>query len=115
MQYLIKLLLSAALIVLVSEISKRSTLLGGLLASLPLTSVIAMIWLWVDTKDAGRIAELSTQIFWLVLPSFTLFLSLPWMLKRGMAFPLSLGLASGLTACAYWLMMALLRRFGISA
>lgn len=114
MYYLVKLALSAGLIVLVSEVSKRSTLWGGIFASLPLVSVIALVWLWVDTRDAARIASLSTQIFWLVLPSLLLFLSLPLLLKRGMGFPASLALSSGLTVAAYWGMVLVLRRFGIS-
>src|SRR5690349_12496787 len=68
-QYIIKLLISAAIIVAVSEVSKRSSLIGGLLASLPLTSFLAMLWLYKDTKDTAKVAALSMSIFWLVLPS----------------------------------------------
>ena len=105
----VKVLLSALLIVLVSEVSKRSSLLGAVFASLPLVSILAMVWLWIDTRDAARIATLSTQIFWLVLPSLILFLALPLLLKRGLGFPLSLGISAGLTVAGYGALLALLR------
>src|SRR5215213_6353094 len=66
---IIKFSVSAAILVGVSEIAKRSSLLGGLLASLPLTSLLALIWLWQDTRDPVKVAALSTSILWLVLPS----------------------------------------------
>jgi uncharacterized membrane protein (GlpM family) len=69
--YIFKVVITALIIVLVSEISKRSTFLGALLASLPLISLLAFIWIYVDTKDTARIAELSTQILWLVIPSLS--------------------------------------------
>ena len=84
--------LSAAVIVAVSEIAKRSSLLGGLLASLPLTSLLAFVWLWQDTRDAQKVAALSSSILWLVLPSLVLFLVLPALLKRGVHFYRHLGL-----------------------
>ena len=65
--YLVKLLLSAVVIVVVSELSKRSTTLGALLASLPLVSILAMIWLHIETGDNAKIAELAGGIFWLEL------------------------------------------------
>jgi hypothetical protein len=62
--YAVKVLLSAVLIVLVTEIAKRSTLAGALIASVPLTSVLAFVWLYWDTRDAARVAGLSIDIFW---------------------------------------------------
>lgn len=78
---------------IVSEVSKRSTMLGGLLASLPLASYLAMIWLWIDTRHTAKIAALSTSIFWLVLPSLVLFLLLPVLLKAKMSFFSSLAIS----------------------
>ena len=66
-QYLIKVLLTVALVVTVTEVSKRSTFLGGLLASLPLVSLLALIWLYLDTRDSTKVANLSMTIFWLVV------------------------------------------------
>ncbi len=75
--YLTKLAITAVLIVLISEISRRSSLIGAILASIPLVSVLAMVWLYVDTKDVEKISALATGIFWLVIPSLALFITLP--------------------------------------
>ena len=108
MNLLVKVLLSALMLVAVSEASKRSTVVGGLLASLPLTSILAFIWLYRDTRDPQAISTLSMSIFWLVIPSLVLFLTLPFLLKR-MAFPWALGGAVGCTLIAYGLMLGILR------
>lgn len=112
--YLIKIAVSALIIVLVSEIAKRNSSFAALVASLPLTSLLAIIWMRVEGSQVGQIAELSSQIFWLVLPSLLLFLLLPLMLKQGLAFWLSLGLASAATVICYLIIIPLLRRFGVS-
>ncbi|MCA9294340.1 MAG: DUF3147 family protein [Phycisphaerales bacterium] len=109
MQYLVKVVVSALLIVLVSEVSKRTTLLGGLLASLPLTSFIAFIWLYVDTKDTAKIASLSTDIFWLVLPSLPFFLVLPALLKHKMDFVPALLISTGVLFACYLFTLWLLK------
>ena len=109
--YAIKVVLSALLIVLVSEISKRSATFGGLLASLPLISYMGMIWLYIDTKDAQKVSDLSMSIFWLVLPSLSLFIVLPLLLKK-MAFAPSLLLATLVMVGCYGLMLLVLRRLG---
>ncbi|MBN2870061.1 MAG: DUF3147 family protein, partial [Campylobacterales bacterium] len=66
--YLAKIAITTVLIVLISEIAKRSSFWAAVLASLPLVSVLAMIWLYVDTKDVAKVSALSTGVFWLVLP-----------------------------------------------
>ncbi len=110
----LKVFLTAVLVVAISEAAKRSTLLGGILASLPLTSLLAFIWLYEETGDKGKIAGLSVSIFWYVLPSLVLFVVLPLLLVRGVDFWLSLFVASALTFAAYVLMTTVLARFGIS-
>jgi hypothetical protein len=110
----LKVLLTAVLIVIISEISKRSTVLGAVIASLPLTSLLAFVWLYGETGDTAKIASLSQNIFWYVLPSLVLFLALPMLLARGLDFWLSLAIASALTCAAYLLMSALLARFGVT-
>ena len=112
-QYLIKVLVSAALLVAVAEISKRSLLLGGLLASLPLISLMAMLWLYFDTKDTAKVANLSTSIFWLVLPSLVFFLALPPLLRMKLHFYLGFGLALALMLACYGGMLLALRKFGV--
>jgi hypothetical protein len=109
--YTIKILLSAAVLVAVSEISKRSSLLGALLASLPLTSLLAFVWLYLDTGDVQKVAVLSSDIFWLVLPSLPMFLLLPWLLKMGWGFWTSMLVAVVVTAACYGLMLLAFKQF----
>ena len=111
--YLVKIVITTILIVAISEIAKRSTLIGAILASVPLVSVLAMIWIYIDTKDVGRISSLSTSVFWLVIPSLTLFLALPLLLKQGLNFYLSIGISIGLTVACYWIMVSALAHFGV--
>ena len=114
MTYMIlKFALSAAVLVAVSEISKRSSFMGGWVASLPLTSLLAMMWLWRDTHDSGKIAALSTSIFWLVLPSLVLFVVLPVLLKRGVAFWPSLGASVVAMLACYGIMVWALKTAGL--
>jgi hypothetical protein len=112
-QYIIKLLISATVIVAVSEVSKRSTFLGGLLASLPLTSFLAMLWLYHDTRDAAKVAALSTSIFWLVLPSLFFFIALPLLLKTKLHFYASFAAATAIMLACYGLMLVVLKSLGI--
>lgn len=101
----IKVLLTSVLVVAVSEAAKRSALFGAVIASIPLTSVLAMIWLYIDTGDTEKIARLASGIFWLVLPSLVLFLTLPILLRAGLDFYLSLTAATALTVGAYFAML----------
>ena len=110
---IIKILISAILIALISEISKRSTFVGALLASIPIVSVLAMIWLYIDTKSIEKISDLSYGIFWLVLPSLALFILLPILLKNGVNFYLSIFLSIFFTAGCYSLMIFILGFFNI--
>ena len=110
-QYIIKLAVSACLIVFISEISKRSTLLGGVFASLPLVSLLAMFWLYRDTGDASQVAELANSILWLVLPSLLLFIIFPAMISRGFGFYSSLFSGCVITAIGYWGTIKLLGKF----
>jgi hypothetical protein len=108
----VKALLSGVIIAIVSEVAKRSPAAGALLASLPLVSVLAMIWLWRDTGDTARIAAHAQATFWYVLPSLPMFLALPLMLRSGVNFWIALALSIGLTAVLYLATAAALRRFG---
>ena len=114
MTYLIlKATLSGLIIMAVSEIAQRSPTIGGLVASLPLVSVLGIIWLWRDTLDAERVAAHAQATFWFVLPTLPMFLALPFMLRHGMDFWVALFLCCivtiGLTAATLWL----LPKFGI--
>ena len=111
--YLVKLAVTTILIVLISEIAKRSSFVGALLASIPLVSVLAMIWLYVDTKDAFKVSALATSVFWLVLPSLALFIALPILLKHGVNFYASMGISIAITIACYWIMVVTLNQLGI--
>jgi hypothetical protein len=111
--YIVKILVSAVLITIISEISKRSSFWGGVLASVPLVSVLAFIWLYFDTKSSAKIISLSYSIFWLVIPSLSLFLILPQLLNTGMNFFAALCISIVAMTIFYYLMIFLLERFGI--
>lgn len=115
-QYAIKILLTSVIVVAISELAKRGgSFWGALLASLPLTSLLAFIWLYAETGDAHKVAGLSRDIFWLVIPSLPLFLVLPWLLRAGWNFWAGLAVASATTATAYFVMVRILNRFGMGA
>ncbi|MFW5453422.1 DUF3147 family protein [Thioalkalivibrio sulfidiphilus] len=99
--YITKVIISALLIVLITEVAKRSSLIGAIIASLPVISILAFLWIHIETGDVQRIAELSRQIFWLVLPSLILFLALPILLKQNLHFYVALFLAMAMTSGAY--------------
>lgn len=111
--YIVKVVLSAVLIVAISEIAKRSSFLGGLIASLPIVSLLAFVWLYVDTKSIDKVAALSTSIFWLVLPSLSLFIALPLLLKRTENFYVSLGASIAIMLACYVVMVVALKRLSI--
>jgi hypothetical protein len=114
MLYLIvKAALSGVIIALVSEAARRSPGLGALIASLPLVSILGMIWLWRDTGEPDRLAAHSEATFWLVLPSLPMFLLVPLLLRRGLDFWLALGAGCLLTVILYLLMLQLGPRVGL--
>jgi hypothetical protein len=111
--YALKVVVSAIVIVTITEIAKRSTGFAALVAALPLTSLLAFVWLHAEGAESLRIAELSGQIFWLVLPSLILFLLLPLLIRYGLGFWLSLAVSVSVTAACYLLLLPLLRKFGV--
>ena len=110
----IKTIISAALIVAVSEIAKRSPLFAGLVASIPLLSLLAIIWLYVDTRSVDQVSQLSWSILLLILPSLLLLIALPLLLKAGAPFPLAVAAAIAITAVGYWGYAKILARFGVA-
>ncbi len=109
MYYALKIAISAALILLISEVSKRSTVIGAIFASLPLVSFLAILWLYRETKDTAKIAALSTDIFWLVLPSLLFFVLFPILLKRAVNFYLAFGISAAVMVGGYFLTSWLLK------
>ena len=109
----IKAALSGILIAVISEVAKRYPGFGGLIASLPLVSVLGMIWLWRDKPDAANMASHAEATFWFVLPSLPMFLLIPAMLRHGFGFWLSLVAGCVLTIVLYSLMIWAGPRIGL--
>jgi hypothetical protein len=107
----LKFTVTAALVVAASELGRRSSWAAALLAALPLTSLLAFMWLHVEGASNAQIAQMSSQIFWLVIASLSLFLILPYLLSRDWSFWAALLVSAGGTACIYaltaWLLRAL--------
>lgn len=97
----IKAALSGILIAIISEVAKRYPGFGGLIASLPLVSVLGMIWLWRDKPDAANMAAHAEATFWFVLPSLPMFLLIPAMLRNGFGFWVSLLIGCAVTLGLY--------------
>ena len=112
MYLLLKALLSGAIVAIASEVARRSSLLGAVLISLPLTSILAVIWLYRDTRDTEGVAALSWSILWVVVPSLVFFVVLPLAL-RALPFWQSLLLACIATALAYGVWVLAARRIGL--
>jgi hypothetical protein len=110
---IIKAALSGAIVAAVSEIARRYPGWGGLVASLPLTSLLAMIWLYRDSRDAERVAQLSASTFWFIIPSIPLFVALPLLIRSGMGFWTSLAIVVAGTLALYALMFWAAPRIGI--
>ncbi len=113
MQFLVKVVVSALIVAGVSELGRRYTLLAAILASLPLTSILAIVWLYHDTRDTAQVVQLTQSIFWVVLPSLVFFLVLPLLLKAGVSFVPALLASCGVMVVTYWLYSLLLTRLGI--
>ena len=113
LQFILKTIVTAILIAVIATVSKRLPAVGALIASLPLTSILAMIWLYQDTRDISRISELSYGIFWMVIPSLIFFIILPFLLKRNINFYLSLLISSTLLAILYPVYAQILKLFKI--
>ncbi len=111
-QYIIKTAITLIIIIGASIIAKKSSLIGGILVSLPIVSVLAMVWLWVDTKSKAKVAQFSISVFWLVIPSLVLFICLPLLLKK-LDFGWAMLISCGLTIVAYYLMVILLGWFNV--
>ena len=94
-------LFSGAVIVTASEIAKKSTIFGALVISLPLASIMSMTWLYNDTKDTSQVADFAESIIWLVIPSMVLFVTLPFLLRRGWEFEYAMAVGIIMTILAY--------------
>jgi hypothetical protein len=110
----IKAALSGVIIAVVSEVARRSPSLGALIVSLPLVSILGILWLWHDTGDSERIAAHAQSTFWYVLPTLPMFLVMPAMLRQGIAFWPSLASSCVLTFLLYLCTIWTLGKFGLN-
>lgn len=113
MYFVLKVLISALIIGAASEAARRNISLASVIASLPLTSVLAILWLYHDTRSSELAGKLATQIFWALLPSLLFFFVFPLLLKAGLRFSLSLILSLGIMVIGYLLYVAAIRRLGV--
>lgn len=109
-----KLFLSALIIVVVTKIQLVSDRLSALLIALPITSLVAMIWMHHAGQSSQRLANHAEGTFWFVLPTLPMFLIIPWMLRNGWGFWATLAVNCVITVAFFWLTVMVLRRFGIN-
>ena len=115
MQWLItKYLVTAAIVVVVSEAAKRSDKLGGFIAALPLVTVLTLIWLHVERQPEIKVANHAWYTFWYVLPTLPMFLLMPAMLRHGIGFWPTLTACCALTFILYLCMIRVLEEFGMT-
>lgn len=109
----IKAALSGIIIAIVSEVAKRYPGFGALIASLPLVSVLGMLWLWRDKPDVPNMAAHVEATFWFVLPSLPMFLAIPWLMRHGVGFYPALAIGCAITIALYLGMTWMGPRFGL--
>ncbi|HAN17617.1 MAG: hypothetical protein A2X13_15355 [Bacteroidetes bacterium GWC2_33_15] len=113
-RFVIKVLLTSILIVTISEVGKRNSIMAAVYASLPLTTLLAMIWLYLDTNDAQKVSSLSWNVLIAVIPSHIFLIAFPLLIKYGYNFWISLTISIILTALAYTIYVLILKHYGIN-
>lgn len=111
--FVMRAILSGIIIALIAYISKKAPAAGALVASLPLISIMGMMWLWRDTSDSALLADHAEATFWYVLPSLPMFLLIPWLLRAGHGFWVALLSGIGLTILLYLATIIIAARFGV--
>jgi putative Ca2+/H+ antiporter (TMEM165/GDT1 family) len=112
-RFIIKVLLTSVLIVTISEVGKRNSIMAAVYASLPLTTLLAMVWLYLDTYDTQKVSSLSWNVLIAVIPSHVFLIAFPLLVKYGFNFWISLFISMVLTAIAYWAYAVVLKHYGI--
>ena len=110
-----KIALTALIIFAVVQVSERSTLLAAVLASIPIVSVLAMMWMNHEGQSAQEIAVFAKDIVWLLLPSLLLFIVMPVLIERGWEFYPALGAGLASTIIGYFLMVQVMEKYGLTA
>lgn len=107
-----KYLLTAGMVVLISELAKRSDKLGGLIAALPLITIMTLVWLYLEDQAPEKIANHAWYTFWYVVPTLPMFLLFPYLLSR-VGFWVALGMSAVVTIISFVLFAWIVRQFGI--
>ena len=107
-----KIIVSALIIFIASEIAKRDTLVGAIIVSLPMISLLSIIWLYIETKDIEKIISFSYSVFSMIIPSLSFFLTLPYFLKKNISFSISLILSIGVMIVLYFGLATLYKKIG---
>lgn len=113
-RYVIKIVLTSILIVTISEVGKRNSIMAAVYASLPLTTLLAMVWLYLDTFDTAKVSTLSWNVLIAVIPSHVFLIAFPLLVKLGLNFWISISISVILTALAYWVYIVSLKHFNIT-
>lgn len=113
-EFAVRAILSGLIIATIAMVARRFPAFGALIASLPLISVLAMIWLWRDTGDRAILANHVEATFWYVLPSLPMFLLIPALLRLGFGFWPVLGVGLSMTVLLYLVTIPIAARFGIN-
>lgn len=112
--YFLKIIVTAVLVVLISEIGKRNAIMAAVYASLPLTTLLAILWLYLETQDIGKVTSLSWNVLLAVAPSHVFLIALPLLIKVQINFWLAMIIAISLTIAAYYAYVLILKHFHIS-
>ncbi len=111
--YLQKILITTLMVVVISEVARRSSVIGALIASLPVVYILSMIWLFKETQDLTQVVQLSQNIVWLVLPSLLFFICFPWLITLKLEFYPALFISAVITTIGYLITLKLIEYFGL--
>lgn len=106
--------ITAFVIVVVSEVAKRSDKLGALISSLPFVTIMVMIWLYIEKQGSRKIGNHAYYTFWYVLPTLPMFLIMPWLMSKGMNFWISLAICAVVTIACFAVTALVAKRFGVN-
>lgn len=112
-QLLIKALVSGLIVAIASEVARRSDVIGAVIVSLPIVSILTLAWLYRDTGNAQKVEDLSWSILLLIVPSLVFFVAVPVLIRSGTGVPIAILGACGITALIYLVYVFVGRRFGL--
>ena len=113
---ILKYLITSGLVVLISEVARRSDRLGALIAAMPLVTVLAMTWMFIELEGDTQIEKIANHAyytFWYVIPTLPMFLLIPWMLRRSWNYGWSLLAGCLLTMLLFFITAWVMKRFGV--